>query len=179
MICSGLKVDSAMFTPFQAESSSDAESSASSSSGPASASSPPGKKFRAAASDSSASSATSSRPLLTQTTGRCELLASSVIMLAGEVPEADSIAARNGKSQTRIRRVIKERLCTCRRQCHKLFDFKLARDMCNLFWGLTKAAQDSILWSMQCQQDGIQERSSSSASASSEEGSSSDDETMS
>ena len=57
-------------------------------------------------------------------------------------------------------------------RCWKAVAFKTLMEMCRLFWALSKPAQDSLLWAMQCGGSLLGEDSDSSASASDAESSS-------
>ena len=81
--------------------------------------------------------------------GRSELLLAHLSMFPGEEAEADSMAASNGKSKERIKRVLKGPICSCKRKCYKAINFSMVFKLCLTFWSLTKAAQDCVLWGIQ------------------------------
>lgn len=70
---------------------------------------------------------------------------------AGKERKEYSVAARNGISVRRLKRVLRSP-CKCSLQCTANLCFKVALSAVQLFWSMTKVAQDSLLWSMQqCQ----------------------------
>ena len=55
--------------------------------------------------------------------------------------------AEDGMSRDRIKRVLSEGVCDCK--CKR--PPKVPQQLCNCFWGLPKAAQDGVLWSLQAE----------------------------
>lgn len=53
--------------------------------------------------------------------------------------------ARNGMSKSRIRRVLRDPGCDCKCTVPAALLYKI----CCAFWALSKAVQDSLLWSLQ------------------------------
>lgn len=81
--------------------------------------------------------------------GRSELLLTHLSMFPGEELQEDSKAAHNGKSKERIKKLLKEPFCKCKKKCHKAVNFTMVFKLCMTFWSLTKAAQDCVLWGIQ------------------------------
>ena len=54
----------------------------------------------------------------------------------------------NGTDKLRIQKVLKYGACKCKRRCSKQFDLARIVTLCGLFWGVHKAAQDSLIWSL-------------------------------
>ena len=97
--------------------------------------------------------------------GKSEMLLSQLAMFPSENPDPDgggSVAAANGKSKARIKKVLNSDLCKCTRKCHKKVNLKTVLNICLTFWSLSKGAQDCILWSMQNQQVGCADDDSGS-----------------
>ena len=81
--------------------------------------------------------------------GRSDLLLTHLSMFPGEEMQGESIAATNGKSKIRIRQCLNKSLCKCNRKCFKSVSLGMVYQVCVTFWGLTKAAQDCVLWGIQ------------------------------
>ena len=57
--------------------------------------------------------------------------------------------AKNGRSRTRIKDAIGHPACTCR--C--VLPYQLLLRVCIAFWALTKKGQDTVLWSIQQEEE--------------------------
>ena len=84
-------------------------------------------------------------------------------------PQNDSSFAKQGKNPKRVKTVLNQ--TCCRSKCKRKLPFKLLMHMVTIFWSLSKACQDCILWSMQQKELGDQyadsEEDSDSGSSSS------------
>lgn len=70
---------------------------------------------------------------------------------AGEETQTDTQAAKNGSSSKRVKQVLKSP-CKCAMRCTLKLTFRVAFAAVQLFWSMSKVAQDSMLWSLQqCQ----------------------------
>ena len=69
----------------------------------------------------------------------------------GNETKSDTLAAKNGASSRRLKHVL-QRPCKCAMRCTLRLSFKVAFAAAQLFWSMSKVAQDSLLWSLQqCQ----------------------------
>ena len=118
----------------------------------------------ASSSSSSTSSSGSSSPSRKKT-GRCDLLLSQLSMFPGEAEQTGSVAAKNGRDSKRIKKAMANP-CQCRQNCSRGLSVRAVQRACCLFWGLTKAAQDCILWSIQAGGGSDKSRSKSGSSSS-------------
>ena len=120
------------------------------------------KRIRSPSSTSSAStSASSSAESSTSTcsgialhapmpkTSKVDLTCSTLIALRDNENGLDSNAATNGADPKRIKALLRDGECGCQHACFKHIPQRVALITCRLFWDLSKAAQDSLLWSMQ------------------------------
>ena len=62
-------------------------------------------------------------------------------------PQNESSFAKQGKNPKRVKTVLNQ--TCCRSKCKRKLPFKLLMHMVTIFWSLSKACQDCILWSMQ------------------------------
>ncbi len=60
----------------------------------------------------------------------------------------ETTAMANGKSVDRIKSLLRKKICPC--NCQKQVTLKSVADACSTFWGLKKASQDAMLWSIAC-----------------------------
>ena len=84
-----------------------------------------------------------------RSTGRSDLLLTTLSMFPGEETTCDDSYAENGKSKERIKHVLSGKVCNCRMDCRKSFTLTAIYSVCCTFWSLNKAAQDCILWGIQ------------------------------
>ena len=84
-----------------------------------------------------------------RSTGRSDLLLTTLSMFPGEETTCDDAFAENGKSKVRIKDVLSGKVCNCRLDCKKSFTLTTIYNVCCTFWSLNKAAQDCILWGIQ------------------------------
>ena len=84
-----------------------------------------------------------------RSTGRSDLLLTTLSMFPGEESTCDDSYAENGKSKERIKHVLSGKVCTCSKDCRKAFTLTTIYNVCCTFWSLNKAAQDCILWGIQ------------------------------
>lgn len=92
------------------------------------------------------------------------LALSQLYMMKGEDDkEDDSCYAKRGKDPARVREALKQPCCKA--QCKRILTFKLLIRMVTIFWSMSKASQDCVLWAMQ--QQGARDFDSDSDSSSS------------
>lgn len=130
----------AMLARFEApdsESTSDSESSSSSVS-------KPGLKRKHSSSSESGSSSASDVPAK-----RVDMALSQLYMLDDKQggPQHESTFAKQGKNRKRVKSALSQGCC--KSKCKRKLPFKLLMHMVTVFWSLSKACQDCILWSMQ------------------------------
>ena len=120
-----------------------------------------------------------------RSTGRSDLLLTTLSMFPGEESTCDDSYAENGKSKERIKHVLSGKVCNCSKDCRIAFTLTTIYNVCCTFWSLNKAAQDCILWGIQnmVESDGSKRgpasRGGSSCSSSSSESSTSEAESAS
>lgn len=75
----------------------------------------------------------------------------------GKETKPDTLAAKNGASSRRLKQVL-QRPCKCAMRCTLSLSFRVAFAAVQLFWSMSKVAQDSLLWSLQqCQRKATSE----------------------
>lgn len=130
-------------------------------------------------SESSSSSSSSAESFVKVPKGKSELLLANLAMFPGEDGGQESNAAKNGKNRQRIKALFKDGLCKCKRNCRAVLSQAMVVKLCYAFWGLTKAAQDCVLWGLQNMRPQRVASSSSSASGDESDASSSSSPTSS
>ena len=71
----------------------------------------------------------------------------SLHALQGNATKELSEIAMHGQSTTRIKSLLQNPPCTCGKKC--MVPYRILLQLCHTFWGLEKASQDAILWSIQ------------------------------
>lgn len=129
-----------MLARFEAPHSSSSESSSDSEED---SGSKPGLKRKHSSSESSSSSAGD------VPAKRVDMALSQLYMLDDTQggSQCESTFAKQGKNQKRVKSAFKQTCCKAR--CKRKLPFKLMMHMVTVFWSLSKACQDCILWSMQ------------------------------
>ena len=111
--------------------------------------------------------------------GKNELTLATLQMFPGEADESggkDSFASQNEKDPQRIRQLMKGKVCHCSKNCKRKLNVGTILTVCNMFWSLSKSAQDCVLWGIQqpvVQQSGNDSDSDSDSGSSSSSSSSS------
>lgn len=67
----------------------------------------------------------------------------------GSVPKP-SVYSKNGCDTERIRKILMECACSCKKNCSSRFTFKRLLEICKAFWMLDKKHQDKAVWCAAC-----------------------------